>query len=162
MKGKYLLLGTNLGNRLQNLKTAEKLLEADGISILRKSSVYVSEPWGVKEQPWFLNRVLEVETTLTSAELLSRILRIEVKMGRIRKIKWGERLIDIDILYNGGEVVNTERLKVPHPEIANRRFTLLPLAELEADGLDPVKQKRISQLLDQCPDNLSCEKLEQK
>jgi 2-amino-4-hydroxy-6-hydroxymethyldihydropteridine diphosphokinase len=162
VKGQYLLLGTNLGNKKENLYKAISHLKERGISVLRASSIYESEPWGIKEQPWFLNRVLEVSSDLSPEELLETILAIEIDMGRVRKVKWGERLIDIDILYIEDQILNLPQLTVPHPGIYSRRFTLLPLAELEPHGVDPVKQKTVVDLLDECTDPLSCKKMELK
>jgi len=157
MNGIYLLLGSNLGDRLSNLKSAINNLKQKEIRVLKRSTIYESEPWGKTQQPHFLNLVLEVETDLSPVELLSQILEIENLMGRKRIEKWGERLIDIDILYYFNRVVDLPNLKVPHPEIKNRRFTLEPLNELIGTEMDPLLKKSISELLKETDDKLSCE-----
>ncbi len=154
MKGIYLLLGTNLGDRVKNLADARNLVMEQGIEIKAMSSVYETAAWGIEDQPGFLNQVLEVTTSLAPEVLLKTILATELEMGRIRIQKWGERLIDIDILYYRNEVLNTPDLKVPHPEIPNRRFTLVPLVELAAEETDPVSGKTQRELLAVCPDKL--------
>ncbi len=156
MNGIYLLLGSNLGDRLSNLKTAIYNINQKEIRVLKSTNIYESEPWGKTQQPHFLNLVLEVETDLSPVELLSRILEIENLMGRKRIEKWGERLIDIDILYYFDRVVDLPNLKVPHPEIKNRRFTLEPLNELVGNEIDPLLQKSITELLKETNDQLSC------
>ena len=154
MQGIYLLLGTNLGDRESHLADAAKRLNDRGIQVLRSSSIYETAAWGIEDQPGFLNQVLEVVTVLDPAELLKAILEIEQDMGRIRVRKWGERLIDIDILYYHDQVIDTEALKVPHPGIPNRRFTLVPLVELDAKGLHPILYKSQELLLEECTDPL--------
>ena len=154
MQGIYLLLGTNLGDRESHLADAAKRLNDRGIQVLRSSSIYETAAWGIEDQPGFLNQVLEVVTVLDPAELLKAILEIEQDMGRIRVRKWGERLIDIDILYYHDQVIDTEPLKVPHPGIPNRRFTLVPLVELDAKGLHPILRKSQELLLEECTDPL--------
>lgn len=154
MKSIYILLGTNLGDRAKNLADARNLVMEQGIEIKKTSSIYETAAWGIEEQPGFLNQVLEVITDLTPQKLLKTILATELEMGRVRLQKWGERLIDIDILYYKDEVMNTSELKVPHPEIPNRRFTLVPLAELAADEIDPVSGKTQQELLANCSDDL--------
>jgi 2-amino-4-hydroxy-6-hydroxymethyldihydropteridine diphosphokinase len=155
MKGIYLLLGTNQGDREKNLGDAQSLLAERGIAALRVSSLYETAAWGIEDQPGFLNQVMEVSTDLSAIELLKTILAVELEMGRVRIQKWGERLIDIDILYYQDEVIDLPELKVPHPEMPNRRFTLVPLVELAAEAVHPVLQKTQQELLDVCPDPLS-------
>lgn len=155
MKGIYLLLGTNQGNREKNLGDAQNLLADRGIAAQRVSSLYETAAWGIEDQPGFLNQVLEVATGLSANELLKTILAVELEMGRVRIQKWGERLIDIDILYYQDEVIDIPELKVPHPEMPNRRFTLVPLVELAAEAVHPVLRKTQQELLDVCPDPLS-------
>ncbi|MDP3975651.1 MAG: 2-amino-4-hydroxy-6-hydroxymethyldihydropteridine diphosphokinase [bacterium] len=146
--------GTNVGKREQNLLQAQKLLMKSGISIIRTSSVYETEPFGYSDQPFFLNQVLIVATTLTPKGLLKTCLEVEDTMGRIRTIKDGPRIIDIDLLYYHSEVVNDEDLQLPHPGIPTRRAVLTPLAQLIADQIDPQSGKTIAQLVDECPDTL--------
>lgn len=160
MDGKYLLLGTNLGDRLLNIKTAFKQLEAE-MDIIETSSLFESEPWGIKDQPWFLNVVIKVKSNLGPANLLSLCLEVEKNMGRIRKKKWGERLIDIDILYYDNLTLNNNILTIPHKEIQNRRFTLLPMTEISPEGIHPVFNKTQKQLLEECSDTLICRKIKE-
>ena len=155
-KGKYLLLGSNLGDRLDNLQKAVDLLKESTIEIVRSSSIYESEPWGIREQPVFLNVVLEIETAFAPDQLLQICLSAENQMGRQRVRKWGERLIDIDILYYDGLILNHEDLKIPHLGIPERRFTLMPLTELTPDFKHPLLHKTQNELLDACPDELNC------
>lgn len=153
MSGILLLLGTNLGNRTLNLENARKALMSHDIGILNSSSIYESEPWGVSDQPWFLNQVIEVQTNLDPVNLLQKCLSIELQMGRVRKIKWGERLIDIDVLTFRDLVISSTDLTVPHPGIPERRFALEPIAELWPDWIHPKLKKSIGELMDSTSDN---------
>lgn len=127
----YIGLGSNLGDRQANLEAAvERLRGVPGVRMLRRSRLYETEPVGVPDQPWFLNGVVEVETTLSPVELLSRLKRIETELGRRSGRRWGERLIDLDLLLYGDQSVNEDDLVVPHPEMWRRLFVLTPLAEL--------------------------------
>ena len=150
--GKILLLGTNLGDREKNLDDCRRRLEQRVGKIVRASSVYKTAAWGKTDQPAFLNQVIIIETDLAPMDLLQAINAIEKDMGRVRMEKWGERLIDIDILYYDSLVLNEPELIIPHPEIANRRFTLVPLAEIAGNFWDPGKSTSVFQLLEQCPD----------
>ena len=134
MKTVYIGLGSNLGDRAENLRAARKRLEASGVRVVRGSSIYETEPREVLDQPWFLNQVIEAETTLYPRQLLARLLTIEREMGRLRTILHGPRTIDLDILLFGNAVVHAAGLEIPHPRMAERRFVLEPLAEL-APGL---------------------------
>ncbi|MDR7555830.1 MAG: 2-amino-4-hydroxy-6-hydroxymethyldihydropteridine diphosphokinase [Armatimonadota bacterium] len=128
----YLGLGSNLGDRLALLREAEARLRATpGIRVLARSAVYETEPVGPVDQPWFLNQVLLVETTLDPHALLDAVQQVEAALGRTREARWGPRTIDIDILLYDREVVASPRLSLPHPELARRRFVLLPLADLD-------------------------------
>ena len=161
MNGIYLLLGSNMGDRAANLRVAAKMLEAHEISVLRRSSLYETAAWGIEEQAAFLNQVIEVRTRLSAEALLQKIMQIELDMGRKRIVKWGARLIDIDILYYGTEVHQSQRLTVPHPGIPDRRFTLIPLVELAADLPHPVTGLSQQQLLDRCKDSLEVRLIEE-
>lgn len=156
MNGIYLLLGSNMGNQMEYLKEAEKLLIKNGIKVIDESSIYETEPWGKPDQPWFLNIVLQIQTSLTPAALLNKLLEIEIELGRIRKEKWGERSIDIDILYFNDDIIKTESLTVPHPGIAERRFTLIPLVEMCAFEIHPITQQNQMEMLAECVDELDC------
>lgn len=127
----YLSLGSNLGDRFAMLQEAEARLSATlGIQILRRSSIYETEPLGMIDQPWFLNQVLEIETRLDPHDLLDAVQQVEASLGRTREVRWGPRTIDIDLLLYDHETLTSERLRIPHPELAHRRFVLVPLAEL--------------------------------
>lgn len=142
----YLSLGSNLGNREQNLKEAVRRASTLG-RVVAVSSFYETEPVEVTDQPWFLNCVLALETTAEPAQLMRELLRIEHEMGRQRLVKKGPRSIDIDILLFGNAVVNTPDLTIPHPEMTRRRFVLEPLAEIAPELLHPVSQKTVTRLL---------------
>lgn len=150
--GKILLLGTNLGDRWNNLTTCREMIAKEVGEIQRASSLYETAAWGKTDQPSFLNQVVIVESELTPTKLLKALNGIENKMGRVRKEKWGERLIDIDILYFDDLLMDTPELKIPHPEIINRRFTLAPLNELVPNLIDPKHGQPISVLLSLCKD----------
>lgn len=156
MNGIYLLLGSNIGNRLEYLREAESHLIENGIIVIDESSVYETEPWGKSEQDWFLNVMLQVETSLKSNDLMRTLLSIEKELGRIRKEKWGERCIDIDIIYYHGEHLDSEFLSLPHPGIKDRRFTLIPLVEMCPMAIHPTLSKSHIELLAECDDQLDC------
>lgn len=156
MNGIYLLLGSNMGNRMEYLREAEAQLISKGIQVIDESSIYETEPWGKKDQSWFLNIVLQIETQETPETLLTSILEIEKNLGRIREEKWGERCIDIDILYYHEQILESEHLQIPHPGIPKRRFTLIPLAEMCPLELHPSLNKSQMELLAECTDQLDC------
>jgi 2-amino-4-hydroxy-6-hydroxymethyldihydropteridine diphosphokinase len=133
MKRVYLALGSNLGDRQANLSAAIAKLEEQGIHTLRQSSLYETEPHGIRNQPWFLNQVVEAETRLLPRQLLLRIKKIERAMGRVPTVRNGPRPIDIDILLYERAKVKTAGLEIPHPRMLERRFVLEPLAELAPD-----------------------------
>ena len=155
----FLLLGGNLGDRRLNLEKAKSEIINRIGEVLEFSSLYETEAWGVHDQPDFLNQVLLVNTNLSPEELLFSCLEIEKKLGRVRKVHWGERLIDIDILFIEDKIINTQRLTVPHPEVQNRRFTLQPLCELASDFIHPVLNANIEKLLMDCVDTLEARRL---
>lgn len=154
----YLLTGGNLGDRESNLALARTMIQEQCGKVNTASSLYETAAWGNTDQPSFLNQALTIETILTARQLMRRILKIEKLMGRIREEKYGPRLIDIDILLFNDEVHNYTLLKLPHPEMQNRRFALLPLAEIAPGIIHPVLQKNITALLKECKDNLPVKK----
>lgn len=155
----YLLIGGNIGDRHSNLKQARQGISICCGRILRQSSIYETGAWGIEAQPDFLNQVLELETTLSPRQLLNAILDVEASMGRIREIRYGPRIIDIDILLLGQQVVDEDNLSVPHPRLADRRFALEPLAELAADLTHPCTGQPIWSMLEACADKLPVRRL---
>lgn len=147
----YLALGTNLGDRMQNLREAVARLEP-GVRTSRVSSVYETEPWGVTSQPRFLNLVVAGETELEPLALLDLLKRIEREMGRTEEARYGPRLIDLDILLYDDLEFRSERLEIPHPRLAERRFVLVPLAEIAPTALHPRLNQPAQYLLNQLPD----------
>ena len=152
MKRIYLGLGSNLGDRAENLRRARELLAAAGVAILRESSVYETEPQDLAHQPWFLNQVVEAQTALFPMQLLSRVLRIERDLGRRRVIAKGPRTLDIDILLYHRFVIDTPTLIVPHPRMLDRRFVLAPMAELAPALRHPVTRQTMRELLGRIKD----------
>ena len=147
MKIAYLGLGTNLGDREANLAEAARMLGSDRLTVKRVSSTWETAPRDYLDQPFFLNQVLEVETDLFPRQLLDRAKQIERKMGRVKGIAKGPRVIDVDVLLYGHAVVSMPGLEIPHPSIAERRFVLEPLAELAPELRHPTLQRTMRQLL---------------
>lgn len=154
-KKTYLLLGSNLGDSELLLATAIKMIETEVGKVFAKSAIYETAAWGKTDQPNFLNLALGVETLLSPIELLNAVLAIEKKLGRVRDEKWGARLIDIDVILYGNEVINiNETLNIPHVEMQNRKFVLQPLAEIAPNYSHPTLKKTILQLLQNLNDSL--------
>lgn len=159
MNKAYLLLGTNEGEREQWLKQAIERLNDFG-AIERTSSVYETAAWGIEEQPDFLNMVVLLKTHLSAPELLKATQVVEESLGRQRILKWGQRTLDIDILFFNDDVIQTEILHIPHPHLHERRFTLAPLNELASGFIHPVLKKTVAELVNVCKDPLQVRKLE--
>ena len=158
MNKTYILLGSNLGNSRQQLVKAIKYIDRQIGTITRKSYLYRTAAWGNTDQPDFLNQVIITETKLPAAEIMRVILLIEKKMGRTRTIKNAPRIIDIDILFFNKEIIQQKNLTIPHTEIQNRRFVLIPLNELSPNYKHPALNKTIHQLLNICTDQLNVKK----
>lgn len=144
----YISFGSNIGDREKAIEEALDLIDQNQMKITKRSDIYETEPYGYTDQPVFLNGAVEVETKLTCREVLERLLSIEKEVGRVRKFKWGPRLIDLDIIFFNDEIYDEEDLKVPHTDMQNRDFVLKPLNELCPDFIHPVLKKTIKELLE--------------
>ena len=155
----YFLLGSNLGNSKEQLLLAIENIEKYIGPIIKLSSLYSTAAWGNNKQPDFLNQVIIVQTLLAPQIVLNEILAIEEKMGRVRTVKNAARIIDIDILFFNSEIIKEKDLVIPHPEIQNRRFVLIPLVEIAGLILHPILKKNAQELLNICTDNLNVQKI---
>lgn len=155
----YLLLGTNMGDRLENLNTAISYIENEVGKVFAKSGIYKTEAWGKTDQPSFLNQAIGVESNLQPLVMLKTILAIEQKMGRVRLEKWGQRLIDIDMIFYGNEIISNQDLQLPHPEMHKRKFVLEPLNEIAENFIHPIFKQKVSSILINLTDELTVEKL---
>ena len=147
MKTAHIGIGSNLGSREDNCRTALKHLTDNGIIVIKPSSMIETAPWGVEDQPQFINMAVKTETVLEPEELLTVLQKIEVTMGRTRTVRWGPRIIDMDILFYDDVVMKTPELEIPHPHIQDRDFVLKPLAEIAPNLVHPVLKKSIIELL---------------
>lgn len=154
----YLLLGSNIGNSKTSLAKAITQIEKQIGTITRLSNLYTTAAWGNTRQPDFLNRIIIVKTALSALQTMQTILVIEEEMGRIRTVKNAPRIIDIDILFFNKEIIELEQLSIPHPQIQNRRFVLVPLNQLSPNLMHPVLKSSVHQLLLHCPDRLNVKK----
>jgi len=143
----YIALGSNLGDRAENLRVAREQIDAPDLRVLRASSIYETAPRDVENQPWFLNQVIECETDLFPRQLLGRLQKIERAMGRKRTMAKGPREIDLDILLFGNAVVKAPKLEIPHPRMMERRFVLEPLAELVQEKRHPGTRRTMREML---------------
>jgi 2-amino-4-hydroxy-6-hydroxymethyldihydropteridine diphosphokinase len=143
----YIGLGSNLGDRLSYIQQAVQMLEFhDGIKVLETSSFYETEPYGLKDQGWFINAVVRISTELTAVEVLRICQHIEAKLGRKREIKWGPRVIDLDILFYGDQIIADDILTIPHPATYDRACCIVPLLEIAEDLIHPILQKPMDEI----------------
>lgn len=156
----FISLGTNLGDRIQNLRKAIRAIEYNVGEIIKQSSLYETKPWGKSNQPDFLNQVILVHTEKNPQECLNSLTSIERQLGRIRDEKWGARIIDLDLLYVNDQAINTKQLVLPHPGIPDRRFVLVPMVEIAPDFIHPHLLKKQKQLLEECADTLEVKLLQ--
>ena len=156
----YILFGSNMGDKDMLFADACVLIKKRCGRVKRISSAYLTEPWGFETDEWFLNRVIAVDTELAPEEMMQKLLEIEAELGRVRHPEqegYASRPIDLDILYFGGQIINTPTLQVPHPRLHLRRFALVPLCELIPDFVHPVFNKSQRELLEECPDQSEVE-----
>lgn len=145
-------LGSNMGDRLGSLRQASQMIKCMGVSIIAASDVFETAPWGVREQPWFLNACLLAETQDSPRELLSKLQEVEKKLGRVSRYRWGPREIDLDLLFMDGLTVDEKDLVLPHPEMHNRSFVLVPLNQVAPGWVHPLLHRSISEMVRQFPD----------
>ncbi|OUV70035.1 MAG: 2-amino-4-hydroxy-6-hydroxymethyldihydropteridine diphosphokinase [Flavobacteriales bacterium TMED123] len=153
----FLQLGSNMGEREAYLQTAIALIAEEIGSIQKRSKVYESVPWGVENQNNYLNQVIQIKSDFSAEDVLEKVLQIEHKIGRIRNEKWGERIIDIDILFFNDLIIEKEGICIPHIHLHNRKFVLIPLNEIGTNFMHPKYNKTISELLINCKDIESVE-----
>jgi 2-amino-4-hydroxy-6-hydroxymethyldihydropteridine diphosphokinase len=155
----FLLLGSNLGDRELYLRTAINSLQQHVGRVSKQSSVYQTQAWGRTTEPDYLNQVILLETNLSPRDVLSKILNIEMELGRRREEKWGSRTMDIDILFYADDIIDEPGLIIPHPELHKRRFTLEPLNEIAPEMMHPLLNRTISKLKNDLEDCLVVKKL---
>ena len=161
MNKTVILLGGNVGNTELVFQEANVHIDQDLGRIVKESSVYRTDAWGVEDQPAYLNQVIVVETNLSPQEVLAGCLSIEKKLGRDREEekRWHSRILDLDVLFYENEIINTEDLIVPHPRISERNFVLVPLSEIMPEYLHPVHNKTIREILKESSDKLRVSKI---
>lgn len=152
----FLLLGSNLSDRLAMLESARSAIAVRIGKIIRESAIYESEPWGFNSEQQFLNQVIKIETRMNPSDILKEIFRIETELGRKRgeNDQYTSRTIDIDILFFNNEIIREEKLTIPHPKIQERMFTLIPLSEIDGRMIHPESGKSIGKLVAECTDPL--------
>lgn len=149
----FLGLGSNIDDRVLHLNTATSLIgSCVDIKIVQSSLIYETEPWGIRNQNAFCNQVLMLQSSLSPEDLLTFVKEVEVKSGRTQRDKWLEREIDVDILFYDNEVISTERFSLPHKEVQNRKFVLIPMCEIAEAFMHPVLNKSMRQLLNETKD----------
>ena len=156
----YIAIGSNLGDSYKNcIEAIERISKNDQIKIISESSFYRTSPIGQIKQKWFINSTIKINTSLAPENLLSELLNIESEMGRVRKEKWGPRLIDLDLLFYDKLILNRKSIILPHPEIQKRKFVLIPMSEIGGTYSHPILKKTIKTLLLESPDDSKVQKL---
>jgi 2-amino-4-hydroxy-6-hydroxymethyldihydropteridine diphosphokinase len=150
----FISLGSNLGNRAENLEKAIHAIKLNVGVLIRQSSVFETKPWGKSNQPDFFNQIILIHSDKSPEVILHLLSAIEDELGRKRDEKWGQRIIDLDLLYVDDAIIQTGTLTLPHPGIGQRRFILVPLVEIAPDFIHPLLHKNHRQLLSECPDTL--------
>ncbi len=158
----YLSLGSNMGDRAENIARAVAALGQRGVRVTQESSLYETEPLEIREQPWFLNCAIAAETELSPERLMRVLLEIEREIGRERVVPKGPRLIDMDILLYGSNIVKEPGLEIPHPRMAERKFVLVPLAEIAGEANHPVAMMTIAEMLEATADRSEVKKWPEK
>jgi len=156
----YLGIGGNMGDRLAHLSTCRNWIAKEIGAITTQSCIYETKAWGNTNQANFYNQVIAIDTVLEAGKLMHHCLQIEIKMGRVRKDKWGERIIDIDILLYGNQIINLANLQIPHPYLHLRKFVLVPLAEIAPNLLHPELHQNMVELLEACADDLEVREID--
>lgn len=153
----FLGLGSNQGDKKANLQIAlREINNSPGIELKAVSSIYLTKAWGNENQEDFCNQVIKIKTDLSALKLLSALQEIEIKMGRQRQEKWGPRIIDVDILLYGNEIIDLPELKVPHPYLQQRLFVLIPLQEIDSKIVFPDSGMEIREVLSRVSDQIGC------
>ena len=157
----YISLGSNIGNKTQNISLAINEIAPSIGELLKRSSNYISEPWGFNSTENFINAAITIQTKFSPTELIKKLQLIEKKMGRIRSQNncYTDRIIDIDIIYFNNDIINTIELTIPHPNLYTRKFVLAPLNEIVPHYIDPMNKKTIVELLENCSDDSTLEKV---
>ncbi len=149
----FIGIGSNIGDKIKNCLRAIYMIDRmNGCSVIKRSAFYKTEPVGYRNQSWFVNCVIKIDTSYEPYKLLKKLQRIEYMMGRKRQIRWGPRIIDLDILLFEDIVIDTEELKIPHPLMHERRFVLVPMSQIEPDLVHPVLNKKIKEILELVPE----------
>ena len=157
----YIGIGSNTGNKVHHCKKAiAEILKANRHKLLAQSSLFKTQPIGYTSQDWFVNGVIKIETELEPLDLLRILKTIESRMGRAKTVRWGPRVIDLDILFFDEEEIKTEEVQIPHPSLHERQFVLIPLAEIDRNVIHPVLKKTVRELLEALKEDQGVEKLQ--